>query len=210
MFNVTKDPFKWSVKEVSIWLNWIAKQYSLINFNIPKFKVNGSQLFSETFCWNTNDVKNIPPNNDFWIHISLLRKLKCVFIKLKNDELVDIKSLKKMKEKTELISKLKTNVEIWQFFLHLLSNKDYQEIIEWIDDNGHFRLIKPKTVSILWGIIKNNITMDYKKMSSSIRYHYGKGIINRAKGKHVYKFESDVKMLVGYTPMEIKKTFANQ
>lgn len=52
--------------------------------------------------------------------------------------------------------------------------------------------------------------MDYKKMAAALRYHYGKGIIERAKGKFLYKFAGDIKIMVGHSPMAMKNMFQQQ
>ncbi|XP_050440600.1 DNA-binding protein Ets97D-like [Adelges cooleyi] len=202
-FGVFKDPREWNQEEVSIWIKWIINEYKLDNLNISKFKIDGKQLTSDDFRWNDIYIEDKSAVDDFWIHLCLLKTMHNVYTKLKDDERIDVPILLKYKNS---INFNQCN-EIWQFLLNLLTDSNYQTVIEWIDDLGTFKILKPKTISIMWGLMKNNCTMDYAKMASAMRYHYGKGVLNRAKGKYVYKFDADIKNMVGHSPLEIKNMF---
>lgn len=197
-------------EQVYTWLKWAENEYNFINSNRSQFTINGKQLTSDDFCWNIAGLEDKSSNDDFWTHICLLKTMHKVYIKNKDEECIDVPIL--LKYKNQIYSKpdFNHNVEIWQFLLNLLTDGEYQSIIEWIDNEGTFKIIKPNTVSIMWGLIKNNWKMDYKKMAAALRYHYGKGIIERAKGKFLYKFAGDIKIMVGHSPMAMKNMFQQQ
>lgn len=61
---------------------------------------------------------------------------------------------------------------MWQFLLELLTDKEYQNIIQWLGDEGEFKLMNPEEVARLWGLRKNKPTMNYEKLSRALRYYY--------------------------------------
>lgn len=82
------------------------------------------------------------------------------------------------------------SLQLWQFLLHLLSNKQNEGIIEWTrKSSAEFKLLDPEEVARLWGIQKNRPTMNYDKLSRSLRYYYEKGIMQKVAGeRYVYRF----------------------
>lgn len=188
-------------------MKWAENEYKLSNVNATQLTINGKQLTSDNFYWNIAGLVNKSSNDDVWTHVCLLRTMHKVYIKQKHVECVDIPTLLKYKNQIYSNCDFNHNIEIWQFLLNLLSDSEYQNVIEWIDNDGTFRIIKPYTVSIMWGLIKNNWRMNYNKMAAALRYHYGKGIIERVKGKCLYKFAGDMKTMIGHNPMDIKEMF---
>lgn len=164
-------------------------------------------MTSDNFCWNIAGLQNKLSNDDFWTHVSLLKTMHKVYVKYKTEESIDIPILLNYKNQICTNPDFNHNIEIWRFLLNLLTDSKYQNVIEWVDNEGTFNIIKPNTVSIMWGLIKNNWKMDYNKMASALRYHYGKGIIERAKGKFHYKFVADIKLMIGHSPMDMKNMF---
>lgn len=190
-----------------MWMKWAESEYNLTNLDQNQLAINGKQLTSDDFCWNIGGLENKSSNDDFWTHVCLLKTMHKVYIKNKDEDCVDVPILLKYKNQMYLNPDSNHDVEIWQFLLNLLTDSEYQNVIEWIDNEGTFRIIKPSTVSIMWGLIKNNWTMDYNKMAAALRYHYGKGIIERVKGKFYYKFAGNIKTIVGHSPMDMKNMF---
>ena len=95
-------------------------------------------------------------------------------------------------------------VQIWQFLLELLTDKEHRNKIHWIGDEGEFELKNPEAVAELWGIRKNNPNMNYEKLSRALRYYHGGDMISKVKEKRfVYKFLVDLKKLLGYTASEL-------
>jgi GA-binding protein transcription factor alpha len=56
--------------------------------------------------------------------------------------------------------------------LDLLTDKDCREVIQWLGDEGEFKLNNPEMVAQLWGQRKNKPTMNYEKLSRALRYYY--------------------------------------
>ena len=95
-------------------------------------------------------------------------------------------------------------VQLWQFLLELLTEKDHREVIQWIGDEGEFKLENPEMVAQLWGTRKNKPNMNYDKLSRALRYYYEGDMISKVQGKRfVYKFVCDLKQLIGYTAAEL-------
>ncbi|XP_073989654.1 DNA-binding protein Ets97D isoform X2 [Rhodnius prolixus] len=95
-------------------------------------------------------------------------------------------------------------IQLWQFLLELLTDKQYRSIIQWLEVEGEFKLIYPDIVARLWGIRKNKPTMNYEKLSRALRYYYDGDMIAKVHGKRfVYKFVCDLKHLIGYSASEL-------
>ena len=97
-------------------------------------------------------------------------------------------------------------VQLWQFLLELLTEKDHREVIHWIGDDGEFKLENPEVVAQLWGTRKNKPSMNYEKLSRALRYYYDGDMISKVHGKRfVYKFVCDLKQLLGYSAYELNQ-----
>lgn len=96
-------------------------------------------------------------------------------------------------------------IQLWQFLLDILTDKEHREIIQWIDGGeGEFRLKQPEKVATLWGERKNKPTMNYEKLSRALRYYYDGDMISKVTGKRfVYKFVCDLTQLIGYSAQEL-------
>lgn len=95
-------------------------------------------------------------------------------------------------------------IQLWQFLLELLTNKEFKSIIQWIGNDGEFKLKHPEVVAHLWGERKNKPAMNYEKLSRALRYYYDGDMISKVNGKRfVYKFVCDLKQLLGYSATEL-------
>lgn len=63
-------------------------------------------------------------------------------------------------------------IQLWQFLLELLTDKDCREVIQWVGDEGEFKLNNPEMVAQMWGQRKNKLSMNYEKLSRALRYYY--------------------------------------
>lgn len=100
-------------------------------------------------------------------------------------------------------------VQLWQFLLELLTDKEHREVIHWLGDEGEFKLNNPEIVAQLWGARKNKPNMNYEKLSRALRYYYDGDMICKVHGKRfVYKFVCDLKELLGYSASELSKLVA--
>jgi GA-binding protein transcription factor alpha len=63
-------------------------------------------------------------------------------------------------------------IQLWQFLLELLTEKQHRDVIQWVGNDGEFKLVDPEMVAQLWGVRKNKPTMNYEKLSRALRYYY--------------------------------------
>ena len=97
-------------------------------------------------------------------------------------------------------------VQLWQFLLELLTDKNSRDAISWMGTEGEFKLNNPEMVAQLWGERKNKPHMNYEKLSRALRYYYDGDMISKVHGKRfVYKFVCDLKQLLGYSAEELNK-----
>ncbi|XP_044577913.1 DNA-binding protein Ets97D-like isoform X1 [Cotesia glomerata] len=97
-----------------------------------------------------------------------------------------------------------SQIQLWQFLLELLTDREHREHIEWVGSEGEFKLHKPDKVASLWGKRKNKPSMNYEKLSRALRYYYDGNMISKVQGKRfVYKFDCDLKNLLGYSAEEL-------
>ena len=76
--------------------------------------------------------------------------------------------------------RFKNTIHLWEFLLELLNNKRYASIISWTrKEQGEFMLKKQEEVARQWGLLKQRQGMNYDKLSRSLRYYYGKKIIQK-------------------------------
>merc|ERR1719209_2496987 len=97
-------------------------------------------------------------------------------------------------------------IQLWQFLLELLTDKEHREVIHWLGNDGEFKLTNPEEVAQLWGARKNKPKMNYEKLSRALRYYYDGDMISKVHGKRfVYKFVCDLKQLIGYSARELSQ-----
>lgn len=97
-------------------------------------------------------------------------------------------------------------IQLWQFLLELLTDREHRGAIQWVGTEGEFKLNQPEAVAQLWGARKNKPTMNYEKLSRALRYYYDGDMISKVHGKRfVYKFVCDLKQLLGYSAAELSR-----
>ncbi|KAH8363309.1 hypothetical protein KR084_008013 [Drosophila pseudotakahashii] len=97
-------------------------------------------------------------------------------------------------------------VQLWQFLLEILTDCEHTDIIEWVGTEGEFKLSDPDRVARLWGEKKNKPAMNYEKLSRALRYYYDGDMISKVSGKRfAYKFDCDLKLLIGYDAKELSR-----
>jgi len=95
-------------------------------------------------------------------------------------------------------------IQLWQFLLELLTDKDARDCISWVGEEGEFKLNQPELVAQKWGQRKNKPTMNYEKLSRALRYYYDGDMISKVQGKRfVYKFVCDLRTLIGYSAADL-------
>jgi GA-binding protein transcription factor alpha len=97
-------------------------------------------------------------------------------------------------------------IQLWQFLLEILTDREHRDKIQWLGTTGEFKLSNPELVAQLWGERKNKPTMNYEKLSRALRYYYDGDMISKVHGKRfVYKFVCDLKELIGFDAAELAK-----
>lgn len=185
--------------------------------------MTGQQLCNLTLLEFQEKVPD-DPNDIFWTHLELLKK--CKLVAVLQTEPSDEYPVPKFKTKTNRTSKLLGNVslsmveasgyncgnrtgnngqiQLWQFLLELLTDQNKRHVINWVGNEGEFKLNSPEVVAQLWGERKNKPTMNYEKLSRALRYYYDGDMISKVPGKRfVYKFVCDLKQLIGYDAAQL-------
>ena len=104
----------------------------------------------------------------------------------------------------KIIGRNNGQIQLWQFLLELLTDKEHRKNIDWIGEEGEFKFKNREAVARLWGIRKNKPNMNYEKLSRALRNYYDGDMISKVNGKQfVYKFECDLKELLGCTVSEL-------
>ncbi|KAK0166912.1 hypothetical protein PV327_004380 [Microctonus hyperodae] len=97
-------------------------------------------------------------------------------------------------------------IQLWQFLLELLTDKEHRDAIKWVGCEGEFKFDQPDQVAKLWGKRKNKPMMNYEKLSRALRYYYDGDMISKVHGKRfVYKFVCDLKQVLGYSAAELSR-----
>ena len=90
-------------------------------------------------------------------------------------------------------------IQLWQFLLELLNDRENQSCISWTTREWEFNLNDPEEVARKWGARKNKPRMNYEKLSRSLRYYYDKTIIRKVPGRYVFQFVGDLESMLGVT-----------
>ncbi|XP_065348011.1 DNA-binding protein Ets97D-like [Cloeon dipterum] len=219
--NIPSDPEQWSVEHVQIWLQWAVRHFNLMKIQLSNWSITGKELFSmkrEQF----KEKVPIDPNDTFWTHLELLRRCKFVAVLDPSNQSASNKistRLTKPKYKSQRVIMSKSveafgsvrsgnngQIQLWQFLLELLTEKQHTDVIQWVGMEGEFKLNDPEVVAKLWGVRKNKPTMNYEKLSRALRYYYDGEMIAKVHGKRfVYKFVCDLKALLGYSAAELSR-----
>ncbi|XP_035214191.1 GA-binding protein alpha chain-like isoform X2 [Stegodyphus dumicola] len=219
-YNIPVDPSSWTEEHVKQWFQWAANHFNLADVKVSDWNISGKELMAIN---HENFLKKVPfdPGDLFWTHLELLRKFKIVAIiqpptYISSDGATKNIVLKNRPRATPRIGTPRISyegcpgnngqIQLWQFLLELLTDKDHRDFIQWVGNDGEFKLINPEMVAQLWGQRKNKPTMNYEKLSRALRYYYDGEMIAKVHGKRfVYKFVCDLKSLLGYDASELNR-----
>jgi len=228
--SIPTDPAMWDTAHVLHWLRWALNTFRSASIDPADWQISGASLCSITHDQFKQKV-SIDPSDLFWTHLELLRKCKFVAVVQKSgarpgaaargDKAVLQPLVKKKKPVTLGVARVglannipdgspgnrsgnNGQVQLWQFLLELLTDKEHREVIHWLGEEGEFKLNNPEVVAQLWGARKNKPNMNYEKLSRALRYYYDGDMICKVHGKRfVYKFVCDLKQLLGYSASEL-------
>ncbi|NXS60729.1 GABPA protein, partial [Brachypteracias leptosomus] len=221
------DPVQWSTDQVLHWVVWVMKEFSMTDIDLNALSIPGRELCSLS---QEDFFQRVPRGEILWSHLELLRKCMAIFflqliiipasvqpatpttIKVINSSAKAAKVQRAPRisgeDRSSPGNRTGNNgqIQLWQFLLELLTDKDARDCISWVGDEGEFKLNQPELVAQKWGQRKNKPTMNYEKLSRALRYYYDGDMICKVQGKRfVYKFVCDLKTLIGYSAAELNR-----
>jgi len=233
--NFPTDPLTWDRLHVAHWLNWVKTEFPNSKIEECDWEIDGRELCSLSHDEFKKKVP-VDPSDTLWTHLELLRKCKFVAViqhstrpvMSTNTEATSAmdpslnstrKTFKKPPirlgaEKYSLMQESAPGnrsgnngqVQLWQFLLELLTDKEHCDVIHWVGEDGEFKLESPEIVAQLWGNRKNKPSMNYEKLSRALRYYYDGDMISKVHGKRfAYKFVCNLKELIGYDASELSR-----
>ncbi|NWU74066.1 GABPA protein, partial [Onychorhynchus coronatus] len=229
------DPVQWSTDHVLHWVVWVMKEFSMTDIDLCTLSIPGRELCSlsqEDFfqrvprgeilwshlellrkCTAELSVPGLtysPPH--FSIIPASVQPATPTTIKVINSSAKAAKVQRAPRisgeDRSSPGNRTGNNgqIQLWQFLLELLTDKDARDCISWVGDEGEFKLNQPELVAQKWGQRKNKPTMNYEKLSRALRYYYDGDMICKVQGKRfVYKFVCDLKTLIGYSAAELNR-----
>ncbi|NXY24237.1 GABPA protein, partial [Atrichornis clamosus] len=214
------DPVQWSTDQVLHWVVWVMKEFSMTDIDLNALSIPGRELCSLS---QEDFFQRVPRGEILWSHLELLRKSVQIIpasvqpatpttIKVINSSAKAAKVQRAPRisgeDRSSPGNRTGNNgqIQLWQFLLELLTDKDARDCISWVGDEGEFKLNQPELVAQKWGQRKNKPTMNYEKLSRALRYYYDGDMICKVQGKRfVYKFVCDLKTLIGYSAAELNR-----
>ncbi|XP_058800810.1 DNA-binding protein Ets97D isoform X3 [Phymastichus coffea] len=233
---IPTDPKEWTQTHVKHWLQWAVRQFNLVSLKLADWNITGLQLCNLTLeefqmkvpldpgdvFWthlellrksvvqkechsqiNNNKIdKNVKPKLP---RTSKPRAITTHSSRILSMPLANLESTS-LALSTTSKSVNSGQIQLWQFLLELLTDREQKSAIQWIGTEGEFKLNQPEAVAQLWGARKNKPSMNYEKLSRALRYYYDGDMISKVQGKRfVYKFVCDLKQLLGYSAAELSK-----
>ncbi|NWZ26977.1 GABPA protein, partial [Asarcornis scutulata] len=217
------DPVQWSTDQVLHWVVWVMKEFSMSDIDLNALSIPGRELCSLT---QEDFFQRVPRGEILWSHLELLRKcmgsVQIIPASVQPATPTTIKVINssakaaKVQRAPRISGEDRSSpgnrtgnngqIQLWQFLLELLTDKDARDCISWVGDEGEFKLNQPELVAQKWGQRKNKPTMNYEKLSRALRYYYDGDMICKVQGKRfVYKFVCDLKTLIGYSAAELNR-----
>ncbi|NXW73222.1 GABPA protein, partial [Hirundo rustica] len=214
------DPVQWSTDQVLHWVVWVMKEFSMTDIDLNALSIPGRDLCNLS---QEDFFQRVPRGEILWSHLELLRKCMGIIpasvqpttpttIKVINSSAKAAKVQRAPRisgeDRSSPGNRTGNNgqIQLWQFLLELLTDKDARDCISWVGDEGEFKLNQPELVAQKWGQRKNKPTMNYEKLSRALRYYYDGDMICKVQGKRfVYKFVCDLKTLIGYSAAELNR-----
>ena len=166
---IPTDPGQWQETHVLHWLRWALNTFRTASIDPADWQMSGASLCSITHDQFKSKV-SVDPNDLFWTHLELLRKCKFVAVVQKNSSRPGAggktaggaaSQVKKKKPVTLGVARVglannipdgspgnrsgnNGQVQLWQFLLELLTDKEHREVIHWLGEEGEFKLNNPE------------------------------------------------------------------
>ncbi|XP_077464542.1 transcription factor ETV7 [Stigmatopora argus] len=199
------NPYLWDKADVSLWLQWAHKEYSLRRPQEKCFEMNGRAL-----CLLTKeDFKHRCPNSGdvlYEILQCVINQRRSVVPGPKTEAALHLysnntqdKTERLIEEPLNLSYQVKSQTQmhkadgrlpecrlLYDYVYKMLCDDRYQEYIRW-EERGSlvFRIVDPNGLARLWGHHKNRDNMTYEKMSRALRHYYKLNIIKKERGQRL-------------------------
>ncbi|NXQ29532.1 GABPA protein, partial [Alaudala cheleensis] len=218
------DPVQWSTDQVLHWVVWVMKEFSMTDIDLNALSIPGRDLCNLS---QEDFFQRVPRGEILWSHLELLRKCWNISVQIipasvqpATPTTIKVINSSAKAAKVQRAPRISGEdrsspgnrtgnngqIQLWQFLLELLTDKDARDCISWVGDEGEFKLNQPELVAQKWGQRKNKPTMNYEKLSRALRYYYDGDMICKVQGKRfVYKFVCDLKTLIGYSAAELNR-----
>ncbi|KFZ59628.1 GA-binding protein alpha chain, partial [Antrostomus carolinensis] len=223
------DPVQWSTDQVLHWVVWVMKEFSMTDIDlnalsqedffqrVPRGEILWSHLellrkYVLASQEHTGEIATVTIDQPVQIIPASVQPATPTTIKVINSSAKAAKVQRTPRisgeDRSSPGNRTGNNgqIQLWQFLLELLTDKDARDCISWVGDEGEFKLNQPELVAQKWGQRKNKPTMNYEKLSRALRYYYDGDMICKVQGKRfVYKFVCDLKTLIGYSAAELNR-----
>ncbi|NXQ01109.1 GABPA protein, partial [Vidua macroura] len=230
------DPVQWSTDQVLHWVVWVMKEFSMTDIDLNTLSIPGRDLCNlsqEDFfqrvprgeiLWSHLELlrKCMAVLEGIRMSAAVKHSVQIIPASVQPATPTTIKVINssakaaKVQRAPRISGEDRSSpgnrtgnngqIQLWQFLLELLTDKDARDCISWVGDEGEFKLNQPELVAQKWGQRKNKPTMNYEKLSRALRYYYDGDMICKVQGKRfVYKFVCDLKTLIGYSAAELNR-----
>ncbi|XP_006785882.1 transcription factor ETV7 [Neolamprologus brichardi] len=207
------NPSLWDKDDVSLWLHWAQKEYSLRRPEKGRFEMNGRalclltkedfRLLAAVGAAVSSPPKSVSALTDrpvcYTLSAPLTQKNGAAGASTlhHNQDECNPQTKNVTPEPLNLSSRDKPRSPLhkangripecrllWDYVYQLLCDDRYQEYIRWEDpDSLVFRVVDPNGLARLWGNHKNRENMTYEKMSRALRHYYKLNIIKKERGQ---------------------------
>lgn len=160
--NIPDDPIEWTVAQVKHWIQWAVRTFQLTSIKLADWSISGRELCDMDHAEFKQKVPS-DPGDLFWTHMELLRKCKFVAVVQKHGGLGpasggggggggggvdpyddDMVILRKVPRNNSMGSEPSYcgnrsgnngQIQLWQFLLEILTDKEHRGIIQWMGEN---------------------------------------------------------------------------
>lgn len=184
--SIVTDPRLWTKDDIRTWLTWARKEFNLTgNITVDMLPPTGAELCSLSKQQLQQRVGDSDGEN-------LARYLDCILNSRGASLPEDAPFVNPYEKYSSSCMRLSCpgsgQIQLWQFLLELLSDRNNESIITWENANSEFKILEPDEVARRWGDRKTKPNMNYDKLSRALRYYYDRGLMTKVAGKrYAYK-----------------------
>ncbi|KAF5896367.1 GA-binding protein alpha chain, partial [Clarias magur] len=190
------DPVQWTADQVIHWAVWVMKEFNIEEIEVGGIHIPGRQLcaFSQEeflqrvpngeILWSHLELlrkyvlasqeqgqeATVTIDQPVQIIPAPVQQATPTTIKVQKHNKVPRAPRISGEERSSPGNRTGNNgqIQLWQFLLELLTDKDARDCISWVGEEGEFKLNQPELVAQKWGQRKNKPTMNYEKLSRAL------------------------------------------